>query len=228
MIIYRITNQINTKSYIGQTKYSLEKRWTQHKSAAKSGSELHFSKAIRKYPLETWNLEILETIDDPNILSEREIYWIGVYNTFNDGYNSTSGGECGSLSEEGKLKISIANSGEKNGMYGKTSPKKGTKLSTETIEKMKKSLKGRKVWNKGIPNPLKSKQMKEDNPSKNIDVAKKISVSKMGNVPWNKGKKGVVAEETREKMRLSALKRHARQPQKPIIHMSASQHQSPD
>jgi len=59
MIIYKITNKINNKSYIGQTIKNLDKRWKQHiyfsKTNKKNGK---FNNAIRKYDKCVWNSEL--------------------------------------------------------------------------------------------------------------------------------------------------------------------------
>lgn len=47
--IYKITNNINGKIYIGQTKTSIERRFISHKSAARRGINYILYKAIRKY-----------------------------------------------------------------------------------------------------------------------------------------------------------------------------------
>ncbi len=127
-IIYKITNNITGKGYIGQTTQAFKKRWYFHCYEAKDKRNFNkFYNAIRKYGAECWSVEVLEEVNDVNLLNEREVYWINYYNTFKNGYNSTSGGERGSVSvkckEETKKKISKANKGklikEKNPMYGK-------------------------------------------------------------------------------------------------------------
>ena len=97
--IYKITNKINGKAYIGQS-HNIEERWKQHKLRSFSlgyseyNSCLH--KAIRKYGLENFSFEVLEECE-PEQLNEREIYWIDYYQTFSSnldkGYNQTAGGE---------------------------------------------------------------------------------------------------------------------------------------
>lgn len=92
--IYKITNDINGKGYIGKTHLSVEKRWTEHrKDAKKENKECRpLYKAIRKYGEENFSVVLLEEV---NILEavEREKYWIDYYNTFKVGYNATQGGD---------------------------------------------------------------------------------------------------------------------------------------
>ena len=93
--IYKITNKINGKSYIGQSVF-IERRWKDEKSAAFNSLDNEYncsrSKAFRKYGLDNFIFEVIEECDK-NKLNEREIYWINYYNSYYDGYNETLGGE---------------------------------------------------------------------------------------------------------------------------------------
>lgn len=120
-IIYRITNTINGKSYIGQTQQDLSERWKQHQRESSRKLSRKFYNAIHKYGTECWSLEILEEVDNIDLLNECEIYWISYYNTLKDGYNSTTGGFQGTeISDEVKKKMSESHIGSKNHFYGKT------------------------------------------------------------------------------------------------------------
>lgn len=93
--IYKITNQINNKSYIGKTDLTIEERWRTHKRNARIGTESCpiLYAAIKKYGIENFKIEKLEecSISDA---AEREIYWINYFDTFKgDGYNATMGGD---------------------------------------------------------------------------------------------------------------------------------------
>jgi hypothetical protein len=90
MIIYKTTNLINSKVYIGKSKYNRSYYY---------GSGSLINKAIKKYGKENFIKEILEecsTIDELNI---REIYWISKYDSTNRevGYNIDKGGKGGGL-----------------------------------------------------------------------------------------------------------------------------------
>lgn len=127
--IYKITNLKNRKSYIGQTSKTIKDRLQRHiQTAMKFQLNTYFAKAIRKYGIENFIIEELET----NILSQeeanrREIYYIALYNTKDKdkGYNSTIGGEGGNTflnknKQEMKIiskKITTALMGEKNGKH---------------------------------------------------------------------------------------------------------------
>ena len=88
-IIYKITNKVNGKSYIGQTRYTIEFRWRQHQHKK---DNTNFHNAIHKYGIENFNIEILEECDIED-LNSREIFYIAKYDTFNNGYNLTIGGD---------------------------------------------------------------------------------------------------------------------------------------
>ena len=135
-IIYRITNQITQKAYIGQTTKTIYYRWYHHcYDAIKVNLNFKFYNAIRKYGIECWILETLEEIEDVNLLNEREIYWINYYNTFNNGYNSSSGGNQKTLySEETRKKHSE--------WMINNSPLRGKKHTEELKIKRSKALKG--------------------------------------------------------------------------------------
>jgi predicted GIY-YIG superfamily endonuclease len=138
--VYLIKNTTTNKIYIGYTKLSVYKRWQQHKNrAVKNDSNTPFYNAIRKYGFECWTIFTL--FESENILLEeikqKEIYYINFYDSFNNGYNATIGGDgntCLFMKEETKQKISLALKGRKKDylrMHGK-------KHSSNTIEKMRK------------------------------------------------------------------------------------------
>ena len=95
-LIYKIINTCNNKIYIGQTTYALNDRWCQHKSAVYDKTKHTYNykiyKAMRKYGINNFNIEIIEEIDN-NKLDEREQYWIKYYNSVENGYNITYGGK---------------------------------------------------------------------------------------------------------------------------------------
>ena len=98
MLIYKITNIINNKCYIGQTIKTAEERWKEHKAHA-FGSHPNDQKkilyqAIRKYGIENFTFEVVQdNIETFEQLDKAEIYWIDYYNSFVKGYNETFGGQ---------------------------------------------------------------------------------------------------------------------------------------
>ncbi len=86
------------KKYVGLTK-SLERRWKEHVSDAKSGSPLGFHKALRKYGHENFTHEILEVMSTRTGANKAEKLWIARLKTRSHaGYNETDGGEGGDIS----------------------------------------------------------------------------------------------------------------------------------
>lgn len=92
--IYRFLNIKTNLSYIGQS-IDIEKRLKEHKRKAfQKGKEYYkkLYKAIREDGLENFSFEILE-ICEKEELNEREKYWIEYFDSFNNGYNATAGGD---------------------------------------------------------------------------------------------------------------------------------------
>ena len=90
--IYKITNNVNGKIYIGKTNRSIEERFKEH---CKDYLRRDFEKrplysAMRKYGVENFSIELVE---ETNIPEERERYWIEYYGSFKNGYNATLGGD---------------------------------------------------------------------------------------------------------------------------------------
>lgn len=86
--IYKVTNKINGKVYIGQS-VDIGRRWREHMNAK---DDIYFHKAIQKYGVENFEWEVIEQCKKKD-LDEREIYWIEYYDSFNKGYNCTKGGD---------------------------------------------------------------------------------------------------------------------------------------
>lgn len=127
-LIYKITNKINNKAYIGKTEIGLKARWKRHKNNARYTNDRKLYRAINKYGSDSFLIEILEYCN-VDILNDREIYYIKLYDTFKHGYNMTLGGDGGKYepSQETKEKISRSNTGRKH-----------TKQAKEKISKAKK------------------------------------------------------------------------------------------
>lgn len=98
MLIYKITNLINNKCYIGQTIKPADQRWQEHKYRAFENIKTEENKplyyAMRKYGLSNFKFEVIQdNIETFEQLDKAEIYWIDYYNSFVNGYNQTFGGQ---------------------------------------------------------------------------------------------------------------------------------------
>lgn len=184
MIIYKTTNLITNKIYIGQDCNNRNEYL---------GSGIHIKSSIKKYGRDNFRKEIIQYCDSIEELNEREIYWIKYFDSTNPiiGYNISMGG--GSImkgikqSEETKAKRALSNSGKKR--------------SEETRKKISIANKGKESWAKGKKLSEETKQ-KISNSHIGIlhsDESKmKIAETGKGRIPWNKGKSA--SEESRKKM----------------------------
>ena len=111
--IYKITNKVNGKVYIGQTITTVQRRWNQHKRNARYSKDKpqydhHFARAIIKYGADNFIVETLETINAENNeiqikLDTLERSYIKKFDSMNNGYNSTLGGNSGTSGRTNEL-----------------------------------------------------------------------------------------------------------------------------
>lgn len=147
MLIYKVENRINGRCYVGQTIRTLGQRKRAHiGNALRQQGSMYVSRAIQKYGPDnfTWTTlhDDITTIENLNKL---EIYYIGYYNTFENGYNLTLGGG-GTIGwkhiDESKRKMSEAKKGKYN---GKDHPMYGKHLSNKHKEKISVARKGKYI-----------------------------------------------------------------------------------
>lgn len=90
MYVYKITNDVNDKVYIGQTINSIQERFKRHiNSAINNELNTHFARAIRKIGPEHFTIELIDTAESQEELTEKEYYWIHYYDSTHKGYNET-------------------------------------------------------------------------------------------------------------------------------------------
>lgn len=102
-VIYIITNLINGKQYIGKTTADPQSYWRWHKSNAQKGVNKVLYHAMRKYGVEQFSFEIIESHERDSfqelnkILNTQEIHYINTLDSYHKGYNITLGGDgaCG-------------------------------------------------------------------------------------------------------------------------------------
>jgi group I intron endonuclease len=144
MIIYKITNTVNNKVYIGQTKHSLSKRKHQHKYNKSTA----IGAAIRKYGQDNFIFEVLEQCFSHDHMNEREIFWIKEYDCLAPkGYNLVSGGfSREEMSEETREKYKKINLGRKRTEETRNRiriAKLGKKATEEHVQKQREGMKKR-------------------------------------------------------------------------------------
>lgn len=191
MIIYKATNKINGKIYIGQTVRTLGARISDHFRSTVG----RFPRALRKYGLDNFDFSVVESCESKEVMNERERYWISFFSSNgSEGYNLTEGGENPpsqkgvKRSEETKLKLR----GLRNSLGTKRSDEMknrlaeamagnknsfGHKRSDETKEKMSISAKKRIISTEG---------------RKKLSVAAKARMQ-FYPMPWEREKKSTVA-----------------------------------
>jgi group I intron endonuclease len=158
MFVYLITNTINGKRYVGQTKNTLEQRWKSHRS--RSGCTILYN-AIQKYGADNF---IVESICEPptvELAHEMEKYFIVVYNSKTpNGYNMTDGGE-GAVNPTPESRAKMAVGGYKQGAIARDS---GQLASITTFEVRSKGglaqgpIQGRKNVESGQLASLRTKE----------------------------------------------------------------------
>lgn len=112
ILIYKLTCGISGKSYVGITARALDTRWFEHVARSRRddrGSRLYA--AMRKYGIDAFTREIIGSADTDEEARSLERAFIRQLGTFDNGYNSTDGGEL--LSPESLAKISKATKGRK-------------------------------------------------------------------------------------------------------------------
>lgn len=186
---------------MGLTEKSAEHRFYDHVRYSNYDSKTLICKALKKYGKENFELSELETCNSHKELTIAEIKWIAELKTYvgdkdSHGYNLTRGGEGMTgfkHSEQSLQKMSETHKGRKaseetklkrsKSMMGKNT---GKKRSLETRKKQSDLKKGKKPWNIGI--------------SYSEEQKKNLRKFHIKNIPWNKGRKGLLvhSEETKK------------------------------
>ena len=154
MIIYKITNKLTGKIYIGQTVQKLHERWVDH-SRPNRGLTINrsaISAAIRKYGKENFIIEQIDSAISLEELNIKEITYIKALNSLSpNGYNLELGGQNKKCHEETKSKISETLKGRPfpNRQNGAA---KGRPVSQERREMISKTMTGQ-------PQPWKYKKV---------------------------------------------------------------------
>ena len=178
MIIYKATNKVNHKCYIGITSRSLEKRMVEHKYGSTTPKS-YFHKAIHKYGMDNFEWLIIDECDTRDELNDMEVYYIKQYHSrsFDWGYNLTEGGDGGhghKPTEETLQKLRKCHGGKNNGMYGKPHTKE-SKLLMSVNRKGKTSGKNNPMYGKkGKDNPNYGRKQPQEEINKRTKTYKII------------------------------------------------------
>lgn len=179
MLIYLIKNKLNGKSYIGKTTKNLKQRIKQHIILANSKSRKRYPihKAIKKYGIESFDIEILLECSNEKELSENEVMFIKEYNTVKEGYNCTYISSGGNIIKDLPKK-------RREEIYKKNAEsRKGRITSEETKRKISRANKG-KIRTKEARENISHSKRKENHPlwkkKRPEDVKEKIRKSNIG------------------------------------------------
>jgi group I intron endonuclease len=144
MVIYKITNTINGKIYVGQTIRTIKDRWIEHCTPKSSCTAL--GRAIQKYGESVFRLEQIDQAQTIEELNKKEIEWIANLNSFGvNGYNLCPGGLGNGgyvFSEESRLKMSKSQTGKVLSLSTRSKmskARKGLKRPTDAILKTAKA-----------------------------------------------------------------------------------------
>jgi group I intron endonuclease len=140
-VVYKITNKVNGKFYIGQTITSFGSRWSKHKQDARNGAGWVMAAAIRKYGSDSFTHTVLEVCVDRASLNAAEMRWV---DELKPAYNSCAGGGgLGSPTAAVRAKISAASMGRKHTAAAKarmSEAQKGHFVSSATAAKIQAAL----------------------------------------------------------------------------------------
>lgn len=95
--IYCIENLITHEKYVGQST-NIKQRWEDHRKPSRLSYSTPLYRAFREYGIDNFKFSVLEECDVSK-LDEREIYWIKKCDSYDHGYNSTTGGKTGTCSK---------------------------------------------------------------------------------------------------------------------------------
>lgn len=221
-VVYRIKNNENGKCYYGQTRQPPNRRWSQHKQAAKNGGKMILYNAMRLHGIDKFSFEVVYTCETLEELNSKEIEFIAENNSLSpDGYNASKGGDNYEKTPETCAKISASNKGRivtEEWRKNLSNSRKGRKHSEETKKKMSTTQRGRIITAEHrdkIRNTLLGKKPSPET------IAKRVATST--GKPWTEKKRNsmkgythteetkakistaqvgrIISEETKQKMR---------------------------
>lgn len=215
MIVYKITNKVNGKVYIGQTRGTLRNRWNSHCRNKKLSL---ITRAIEKYGRENFTIEEIDRAETREELNTKESRWIKELDSSNKeiGYNIMPGGDSNTthseetkviisrkareISDETRKKMSDAKKGKKQSpelIEARIAPRRGYTWTEESKRKSSEKQKGRPKSLESIAKMAAAHRGKKRTP----EAIEKTAAA-------NRGRKAT--PEQKERYRQSALKREAK------------------
>lgn len=201
MVVYLVTNLINSKVYVGRTVHSSSHRWKCHVyQAIKNGSKTRLSLAIRKYGVANFRVEDLceaTSIEELEELEKESITKLSANNPM-VGYNLTEGGDGSEhfslkhkkvLSTSHKVALSIASSGRKHSEEAKAKMR-GRIVSDETRRKLSQASAGRELSLESRAQISRARTGRVTSPEVRKKISEKLKGRENGPLPF----------ETREKI----------------------------
>jgi group I intron endonuclease len=175
MYIYKITNLVNQKVYIGQTVQKNPKmRWYDHQASARKGKKSPLYNSIRKHGVDKFAWEIIDSTLSVDDLNKKEAVWLDHYRNLTEVYNIREAGNNKLHSDKSILKMQESQrqaharrraEGRDGGwkridggaMKGKSHPRKGTsgmwlyteeqkKEQSKRMSEINKRTSGGKTW----------------------------------------------------------------------------------
>lgn len=146
--IYKITNLINNKIYIGQS-VSTKHRWQAHKRSVKKPTQV-IHHALAKYGIDNFKFEVIASCLDQDTANDTETVIVFQENSLiPNGYNVSNGGSTAPKTEEWKQKMSSKMKGKH--FSPETEFRKGHQHIPEVLAVISAKNTGHKAWNKDLP-----------------------------------------------------------------------------
>lgn len=193
--VYKHTNTVNNKCYIGITSQQPKSRWLNGYGYSKTQPK--FYNAIKKYGWDNFKHEILFenlTLEEAN---KKEIELIAFYDSCENGYNISTGGLGNpghEVTPEMRQRMSIAH-------IGQVSWTKGKALSDEHKRNLSLAHKGKNTGNRSMETRNKISNALKGKP-KSVEARLHMSEARKGIEPWNKGKTGIAGHKKSEDEKL--------------------------
>ncbi len=131
-LIYKITNKLNNKPYIGQT-IDVKRRVIKY-NALRCKRQIKLYNALVKYGVDNFLFDIIDHTSNQKLLDDLETMYIEKFDSINNGYNLQKGGHSGRHSDETKLKMSLIRRGNKHEFFGKKHKEESKRMISESLK----------------------------------------------------------------------------------------------